>query len=438
MPGILLALSRFTAETFVAGLWQGLAFIGAVALALRLFSRIPASIRFIIWSLTFTLAVAIPLLHLHVPAGSVGHSPSAVFHISPTWSIAITALWASFTVARLAQFSAQTLRLRRIWKRSIPVATSDAIRATIDSTHRNVGLCTSTDVDTPCVIGFFSPRLLIPHSLFDTLTQSDLHQTVLHECEHLRRRDDWINLAQKIALALFPLNPALLFADRRLSLERELACDAGVIARTDAPFDYAHCLTRLAEHRLNPRRLSLALSAWSRQSELARRVHTLLRPIHKLSPAYTRASIAAFTVALTAGSIELAHAPHLVSFANPVVPVASGVDTVFRSAPPAAAIPVVYKEADSGQPHATLLKATMPTVNPTGKPSSNSASKPSMKQARRPVPLKQPQTRMLRTSAQQRPPYERNDAVRAYYLTTEFSPSYAAVPFGDGWLIVQL
>jgi hypothetical protein len=35
MANILPQLARFIAETFVAGLWQGLALIAAVALALR-------------------------------------------------------------------------------------------------------------------------------------------------------------------------------------------------------------------------------------------------------------------------------------------------------------------------------------------------------------------------------------------------------------------
>jgi beta-lactamase regulating signal transducer with metallopeptidase domain len=436
--GIFSALSRFTAEIFVAGLWQGFALILAVALALRLFSRIPASVRFTIWSLAFALAVTIPLLQLQAPAGPIGQSRSAVFHISPGWSTGIAVLWACLTAARLAQFAIQSLRLRLIWKRSIPLAPTETTHATIDSTGRNVELCTSTDVDTPCVIGFFSPRLLIPNSLLGTLTPSDLHQIVLHECEHLRRRDDWINLAQKLALAIFPLNPALLFADRRLSLERELACDAGVIARTDAPFDYARCLTRLAEHRLNPRRLSLALSAWSRQSELACRVHTLLRPIHKLSRAYTQASISAFTIALAAGAVELAHAPRLVSFASPVVPTASGVDTIFRSASPTEAIPVVYKQGAADQPRVTLLKATMPLPKATGKPPSPNAAKHTLKQVHHPASAKHPQTRMLRTTAHQSSRYVSNDAVPGYYVTTEFSHSYATFPFGDGWLIVQL
>jgi hypothetical protein len=115
---------------------------------------------------------------------------------------------------------------------------------------------------------------------------------------------------------------------------------------------------------------------------------------------------------------------------------ASGADTVFRSATPAAAIPVVYKQAASEKPHATLLKATIPLVQPSAKSSTNSATKPTPKQSRRPAPLKQPQ--MLRTSTNRRAQDLHNNTVRAYYVTTEFSPTYAAVPFGDGWLIVQL
>ena len=48
---------------------------------------------------------------------------------------------------------------------------------------------------------------------------------MLHEAGHLRRRDDWMNLLQKVGLVLLPLNPVLMWIERRLCLERELACD---------------------------------------------------------------------------------------------------------------------------------------------------------------------------------------------------------------------
>jgi len=74
-----------------------------------------------------------------------------------------------------------------------------------------VEICTTTSLQRPSVIGFTKPRILIPDWLFARLTAGELEQIVLHEAEHLRRRDDWTNLLQKICLALFPLNPGLVW-----------------------------------------------------------------------------------------------------------------------------------------------------------------------------------------------------------------------------------
>ena len=108
-------------------------------------------------------------------------------------------------------------------------------------------LCTSEELERPSLIGFFSPRIVIPRWLFERLSEAELRQIVMHEMEHLRRGDDWINLVQKLSLVVFPLNPALMWIERELCLERELACDAGVIRATGAPKAYATCLTSLAE-----------------------------------------------------------------------------------------------------------------------------------------------------------------------------------------------
>ena len=97
----------------------------------------------------------------------------------------------------------------------------------------------------------------------------------MHEAEHLRRRDDWINLAQKLCLVIFPLNPALVWMERRLCHEREMACDEGVVRRTQAPRAYAACLAGLAERGLKRRAAVLSLGAWQRRPELVERVHRL-------------------------------------------------------------------------------------------------------------------------------------------------------------------
>ena len=58
--------------------------------------------------------------------------------------------------------------------------------------------------------------------------------------EHLRRRDDWVNLLQKVSLVLFPLNPVLDRIEKRLCMERELR-DETVLRFTQAPKAYASC-----------------------------------------------------------------------------------------------------------------------------------------------------------------------------------------------------
>ena len=198
------------------------------------------------------------------------------------WGFAIAAFWIMLMLVRGIRLLMHAIYLRRVWKRAKPASSEPAIHALLLRAPRAAELCTSEDVDSPSVIGFFSPRLLIPAWLFAELAPSELQHIVLHECEHLRRYDDWINLLQQIGLVLFPLNPALFWLNRRLGLERELACDDSVVASTEAPFDYARCLTRLAEHHLYRRSVALSLSAWGRQSELTRRVHTLVAPCRQI------------------------------------------------------------------------------------------------------------------------------------------------------------
>ncbi len=447
---LLLEISRFTAEAFVAGLWQGIVLISTVAIFLRVLPRLSAGVRFAIWGFAFALVAAVPLLHLRMPAVGQSHAPSALVHLGANWGLAIAGVWAVLMAVRGAQLVMQAIRLRRIWQRATPIAAGGEILAALRIGGRTAELCTSPDVDSPSVIGFFSPRLLIPEWLFAELTEPELRQIVLHECEHLRRRDDWMNLLQKVGLALFPLNPALMWVDRRLSLERELACDAGVVASTAAPFDYANCLTRLAEHGIRCRNVALSLSAWSRESELARRVHSLLRPVRGMSPLQARASIALLGVGLAGGAVGMARAPRFVSFADAVsAPVEQGgaIATTALSPAAAQAVPVVYREAK--QPHATLLKAVLPTANGSHVLSLSkqmTKHKPQQQTQLRSVnavrALQQP--RMVLTTATQtnanaqRRQVNGDSARQVYAISTEFSPSYAAVPFGDGWLIIQL
>jgi hypothetical protein len=180
------------------------------------------------------------------------------------------------------------------------------------------------------VIGFFRPRILFPAWLLERLSPAELEQVILHEAEHLRRRDDWTNLIQKLALVLFPLNPALIWIERQLCHEREMACDDAVVRVTGKPRAYAACLTSLAERGLERRREALSLGAWRRRPELVGRVHRLLKQGSQLHPAAARALLAVVSGGLVLGSVEFSRAPQLVAFVAPVIAQSSVPDLVHK------------------------------------------------------------------------------------------------------------
>lgn len=424
------------AHVFFAGLWQGVVLIAAVALALRFCSRVGPQLRFAIWAVTFIVLLATPVLNLQTHSSPSGPLMAGI-QLSAIWEYAIAILWVILMAGRAVQLAVHLSRVRSTWKRATPITVDANIAKLLQRSGRPVELCTSADVDSPSVIGFWSPRLLVPEWLLAKLTPDDMGQIVLHELEHLRRKDDWFNLMQKVGLVLFPLNPGLLWVDRKLAVERELACDAGVVASTTQPLEYARCLARLAEHRSQYRKLVLSLSAWGRKSELGRRVLSLVQPANAWSTRRARFATLLLVLVLAGGSAEMARVPHFVTFADsPGVPGPRASATVTYSQP---AVPVVYRE--TAQPRATLLKAVM---RPARGPESSAARKlrqQSLRKARG-VKLRQ-QPRMVLTAAETSARAAGNPdsgrVVRAVYvLPNEFSPSYAAVPFADGWLIVQL
>jgi len=215
-----------------------------------------------------------------------------------------------------------------------------------------VELCTSDEVDRPTVIGFFVPKIVLPAWLLEKLTPAELEQVVLHESGHLGRADDWMNLLQKIALVVFPLNPALAWVERRLCFERELACDERVLRETGAPKAYASCLATLAEYRLGRRGLSLAIGILGRESELGQRVGRILRRGALMKPWHAKLVLGGAMLGLVVAATGLERCPQLVGFSDAGSRAVAhrqqgqrthGDDTAMNGAPGLAARPVVFR-----------------------------------------------------------------------------------------------
>jgi len=338
--GWLVAFAQTAAPVAVAAMWQGAAIALVLWVCLGLTSRVKIHIgaaqRFIIWAAAFTVVVGLGFLPWLARSASgvialnaMPGAPAATpwFRIDDRWALAIAALWLVASLVRAASLAVHSLHLRQLWNSATPVEVDAHLCALLtaacptrrDHSRKVAELCTTRRLDRPCVIGFFAPRILIPEWLFARLTPGELEQVVLHEAEHLRRRDDWTNLFQKLALVLFPLNPALVWIESRLCREREMACDEGVVRRTQAPRAYAECLTSLAERqievRLERRRAhALSLGAFERRPELVRRVYSILARKQALHPVAARALVGVAGCGLLIASVELARCPQMVAF----------------------------------------------------------------------------------------------------------------------------
>jgi len=318
------AVSPVAAQAVIDAMWQGTAVALALYLSLRLTPRVSATHRFAAWTAGFAAVAALPFLPFVVhsvcgstaaPITSTASAPHAWLQFDSRWALVLVALWLIASSLRLSELVFHALRLRKLWKTATPIANDELLG--LGALPHPV-ICISSQLDRPSVIGFFAPRILIPDWLYARLTPQELAQVVLHEAEHLRRHDDWTNLIQKFVLVLFPLNPALAWIERRLCREREMACDEGVVNQTQAPRAYAACLASLAERRIQRdrenRAAALSLAAWRRRPELVHRVQSILRRQRALHPVAARALLGALACGLLAASVELARCPQLIAF----------------------------------------------------------------------------------------------------------------------------
>ena len=139
----------------------------------------------------------------------------------------------------------------------------------------------SDRVRVPIAVGFRRAAIILPAPLVDRLHADAVDTVIIHEIAHLHRRDVWTNALARIAEALAALNPAAWFVMRRLSVEREIACDDWVVARTGAGDAFARTLLDMAS-RPGARAPLAAPSAVGSRHSVVVRIERLLdsRPRH--------------------------------------------------------------------------------------------------------------------------------------------------------------
>ncbi len=104
---------------------------------------------------------------------------------------------------------------------------------------------TSAMCATPVTVGFFRPRAILPDNCHDW-PRAQLDAVLVHEGEHVRRRDPLVQWLALLNRAIFWFHPLAWWLERHLSALAEEACDAAVLERGHDPHAYTGYLLDLA------------------------------------------------------------------------------------------------------------------------------------------------------------------------------------------------
>lgn len=317
------SLAQLSAERILNSIAEGIGIAILACILLRALGRQNSGTRFAVW---FAALLGIAVLPLFVAwkSSGAGMAPKPSEVIMPaSWALYLFAAWLLIAAMGLIRVGIGFWRLRRLRAGCVPIDVADldpVLRKTLAEfdSWRAVKVCVSDELRVPTAIGFVKPLVVIPSWAIQELSVVELNAVLLHELAHLRRWDDWTNFLQKIVAALLFFHPAVWWIEKKLALEREMACDDLVLANTASPRAYAQCLVSLAEKSFLRRGLSLAQAAVDRMRHISLRVSQILDVNRPSATRVWRPAPILLAGASVVCLMVLSDMPRLVSFENDV------------------------------------------------------------------------------------------------------------------------
>jgi beta-lactamase regulating signal transducer with metallopeptidase domain len=297
-------------------LWQGVLIGVVTSAALAVTRRRTAAARYDICVASMFLMMLAPLLtFLYLlqdatrPLPAV--PPELLLLIEPAtpWSQWMEAWLPHIALIWLGGVFIFQARLLVLWRRSVRLRQHGATlapttwRETTASLSESLGVrravrvLQSTVAESPMVVGWIRPVVLLPVRVFEELTPPQLRSIIAHELAHLRRYDDVINLIQAVFESLLFYHPMVWWVSHRLRVEREYCCDDVAVQACGNALCYARALALLDTLRIEARQTTLTATGGPLMSRISRIVGkqsiSTPRPTGWVMPALLTALISA-------------------------------------------------------------------------------------------------------------------------------------------------
>ena len=115
--------------------------------------------------------------------------------------------------------------------------------------RQTVRILESALAETPMVVGWLKPVILIPTSAFTTLNEDELALICAHELAHIKRLDHLANLVQGIIEIVLFFHPVTWWLSHQVRNEREHCCDQTTLTTQKNPTILANALLKLESMR---------------------------------------------------------------------------------------------------------------------------------------------------------------------------------------------
>jgi TonB family protein len=276
MTPLALAISR----ALIHFVWQGA--IAGLLLSMVLYAmrQRSANVRYIVSCAAMLILALLPLITTVVLYSRPAASRSATANIEQSVAPAVPAvvsqrtLWISALQAwalpiwsagvivfsiRLILGYRHAFILRRRGRPAVDSVVGVVMRLSrLMGVHRPVRVLISSMTDSPSVVGWVRPVILLPTATLIGLTPLQLESILAHEIAHIRRYDYLVNMLQMLVETLLFYHPAVWWTSKRIRLERELCCDDLAVRFSGNALRYARALTRLEKMRLTTPEVAMA------------------------------------------------------------------------------------------------------------------------------------------------------------------------------------
>jgi hypothetical protein len=142
--------------------------------------------------------------------------------------------------------------------------------------RRPVQLLESALAQTPMVLGWLKPVILLPIGAVNHLTPTQVEAILAHEMAHVLRQDYLLNLLQSLVETIFYFNPAVWWVSAQVRTERENCCDDIAVRYCGNSLAYAKALVSLQELQMAAPALAMPFS--KNKNQLLHRIKRILQP----------------------------------------------------------------------------------------------------------------------------------------------------------------